>query len=105
MAENDLKQHYEDLWQKGITLLRDVMSTEQERSQMERYVPLFIYHAIEGNEFVVGLSEQFQVDWLSPKLALPLERALHAAGLPEEIRVRFAVKAQQEGSANSIPSS
>ena len=104
MAENDLKEQHENLWQKGISLLRDVMSTEQERSQMERYVPLFTYHAIEGNEFVVGLSEQFQVDWLSPKLALPLERALHAAGLPEEIHVRFAVKGQQEGSSISIPS-
>ena len=53
MAENDLKQHYDDLWQKGITLLRDVMSTEQERSQMERYVPLITFHEIEGNEYVV----------------------------------------------------
>ena len=34
MKENDLKQSCEDLWQKAISLLREVMATEQERSQM-----------------------------------------------------------------------
>lgn len=104
MTENILDQQYENLWQKGISLLREVMSTEEERSQMERYVPLFTYHAIEGNEYVVGLAEQFQVDWLSPKLVLPLERALHSAGLPEEIHVRFAVKVGDKGTAITTPS-
>ena len=104
MEENNLQQQYENLWQKGISLLREVMTTEEERSQMERYVPLFTYHAIEGNEYIVGLAEQFQVDWLSPKLVIPLERALHSAGLPEEIHVRFAVKGQPKNSVISTPS-
>ena len=104
MIENDLKQSSEYLWEKGISLLREVMKTEEERSQMERYFPLFTCHSMEGNEYVVGLAEQFQVDWLTPKLALPLERALHAAGLPEDVHVRFAVKGQQAKDTISTPS-
>ena len=82
MIENNLIASSEELWQKSLSLLREVMETDQERSQMERYVPLITSHLIENNEYVVGLSDQFHVDWLSPKLSLPLERALHAAGLP-----------------------
>ena len=104
MKENDLQLSSEELWQKGISLLREVMTTDEERSQMERYFPLFISHSIEGNEYVVGLAEQFQVDWLSPKLMIPLERALHSAGLPEEIHVRFAVKENPNNSVISTPS-
>lgn len=104
MSEYDAKESTENLWQGAVSLLREIMTTEQERSQMERYFPLFTYHGIEGNEFVVGLAEQFQVDWLSPKLALPLERALHASGLPKDIHVKFAVKDKQESVASSIPS-
>ena len=104
MIENNLIASSEELWQKSLSLLREVMETEQERSQMERYVPLITSHLIENNEYVVGFSDQFHVDWLSPKLALPLERALHAAGLPEEFHVRFAVREKQESSTPATPS-
>ena len=104
MMEHNLIESSDELWQKAISLLREVMATDQERSQMERYFPLFISHSIENNEYVVGLSEQFHVDWLSPKFALPLERALHSVGLPNEFHVRFTVRKQQEDSATTTPS-
>ena len=104
MEEYDLTLSSEELWQKAIALLREVVTTDQERSQMERYVPLLTSHAIENNEYVVGLSDQLQVDFLSPKLLLPLERALHASGLPKEIHVRFAVKSQQANVTPAMPS-
>ena len=104
MEEHSLKKSSEELWQQAVSLLRDVMTTDQERSQMERYFPLFTSHEIEGEEYIVGMEEQFQVDWVSPKLSLPLERALHAAGLPKEIHVRFAVKQKQDNSIQTIPS-
>ena len=68
MAEHDLINSSEELWQKAIALLREVMTTDQERSQMERYVPLLTSHSIENNEYVVGLSDQLQVDFLHKKL-------------------------------------
>ena len=104
MQEQNLIIASEELWQRAIALLREVVTTDQERSQMERYVPLLVSHSIENNEFVVGLSDQLQVDFLSPKLALPLERALHASGLPKEIRVRFAVKEGHENQTTTTPS-
>lgn len=104
MTEHDLIDSSNDLWQKAISLLQEVMTTEQERSQMERYFPLITSHAIENNEYVVGLSEQFQVDWLGPKFALPLERALHTVGLSKNIPVRFAVKKQQNNTTMTTPS-
>ena len=91
MTEHDLIDSSNDLWQKAISLLQEVMTTEQERSQMERYFPLITSHAIENNEYVVGLSEQFQVDWLGPKFALPLERALHTVGLSKSSTVSFSL--------------
>lgn len=104
MIENYSIKSSEELWQKSLSLLREVMTTEQERSQMERYVPLLISHSIEKNEYVVGLPDQLSVDWLSPKLALPLERALHVAGLPKDFHVRFAVKEKQENITATTPS-
>lgn len=104
MIENNLINSSEELWQRSLSLLREVMTTDQERSQMERYLPLLTSHSIENNEYVIGLSDQFHVDWLSPKIALPLERALHAAGLPKEFHVRFAVRERQENVTTSTPS-
>ena len=53
MQEQNLIIASEELWQRAIALLREVVTTDQERSQMERYVPLLVSHSIENNEFVV----------------------------------------------------
>jgi len=104
MQEQDSERKAEELWQRAIALLRDIMTTDEERSQMERYLPMFTYHGIEGNEYVVGLADQFQVDWVTPKLALPLERALHASGMPREMHMKFSVKQMAENMSVPTPS-
>ena len=80
MTDTDITKSPEELWKGAISLLREVLANDQERSQMERYFPMITTHGIMDGDYVVGLSDQFKVDWLSPKLTLPLERALHAAG-------------------------
>ena len=91
MTDIDVTKSPEELWKGAISLLREVLANDQERSQMERYFPMITTHGIMDGDYVVGLSDQFTVDWLSPKLTLPLERALHAAGLSKDIHVRFIV--------------
>ena len=98
MKDNISEKAQEEIWKVAISMLREVLTTDQERSQMERYFPMITTHGIEDGEYVVGLSDTFQVEWVAPKLTLPLERALHAAGLPEDIHVRFSVKGKSEPS-------
>ncbi len=104
MLEYDIKNNSEELWKKAISLLRDIMVTPEERSQLERYFPMLTFHGFENGEYVIGLADQFQVDWVTPKLALPLERALHASGLPKDVHVKFAIRQPSHYVAPQAPS-
>ena len=65
MSENNLENTPEELWQGAVALLRDIMTTEQERSQWERYYPMFVSREIVDGKYVIGLEDQFHVDWIA----------------------------------------
>lgn len=92
MSGNEQSGDGEKLWVEAVARMRLNFKTDRERSQAERYVPMFVSHEIEGNEYIIGVSEKIQVDWFTPMFVAPLEQALHESGLPETIHVRFAVR-------------
>ena len=65
---------------------------------------MFTSHGIEGSTFMVGLSDEFEVEWIGNKLAIPMERALRAAGLSNEVNVKFAVRQTSKSSTISAAS-
>lgn len=94
----------EELWRNALSLLRKMVTTDQERSQLERYIPMFTSHGIEGNSFMIGLSDEFEVEWIGNKLAEPMERALRAAGLLNDMNVKFVVRQNSKSSTISTAS-
>ena len=104
MSEFESEKTSEELWRNALSLLRKMATTDQERSQLERYIPMFTSHGIEGNTFMIGLSDEFEVEWIGNKLAEPIERALRAAGLANEMSVKFAVRQTSKSSTISTAS-
>lgn len=104
MSEFETEKTSEELWRNALSLLRQMATTDQERSQFERYIPMFTSHGIEGSTFMVGLSDEFEVEWIGNKLAIPMERALRAAGLSNEVNVKFAVRQTSKSSTISAAS-
>ncbi len=58
MSELESEKTSEELWRNALSLLRQMATTDQERSQLERYIPMFTSHGIEGNNFMIGLSDE-----------------------------------------------
>ena len=104
MSEFETEKTSEELCRNALSLLRQMATTDQERSQFERYIPMFTSHGIEGSTFMVGLSDEFEVEWIGNKLAIPMERALRAAGLSNEVNVKFAVRQTSKSSTISAAS-
>ena len=52
MSEFESEKTSEELWRNALSLLRKMATTDQERSQLERYIPMFTSHGIEGNSFM-----------------------------------------------------
>lgn len=104
MSDQEAEKNPEELWRIAIDLLRKMAATDQERSQFERYIPMFTSHGIEGTNYIVGLSDSFEVEWIGNKIADPLDHALHAAGLPTYISVKLAVRQPSKPLKVSTPS-
>src|SRR5574344_61126 len=81
----------DELWSKATDCYRASLKTDTERSQMERYFPMFISHEMEGSEFRVGVEQELQVEWFTPLYAKPLANAIRVVGGPSDVVVRFIV--------------
>ena len=79
------------LWDRAVELYKATLTTDSERSQMERHFPQFIYHKQVNAEYLIGVAEELQVDWFSQIYAQALENALHSAGLDSSVSVKFTV--------------
>jgi chromosomal replication initiator protein len=88
------------LWQQVIHRFRDNLKTESDISKMERYFPLFSSFDLVGNEFLIGVKEDFHVEWFTPLYGKSLEEAFTLCGRPN-VKVKFIVVKDKED--NTIP--
>jgi chromosomal replication initiator protein len=88
------------LWQQVIHRFRDNLKTESDISKMERYFPLFPSFDLVGNEFLIGVKEDFHVEWFTPLYGKSLEEAFTLCGRPN-VKVKFIVVKDKED--NTIP--
>jgi chromosomal replication initiator protein len=79
------------LWQQVIHRFRDNLKDESDIRKMERYFPLFTSFELKGDEFLIGVKEDFHVEWFTPLYSGRLEEAFTLCGRPN-IKVRFIVK-------------
>ena len=70
----------EGLWEQVVELVKNRFSTENDRSKMERYFPLFLSHEFKENTLHIAVAEALQVEWFTPLFTKPIESALHELG-------------------------
>lgn len=80
MIEKTLKNAPEGLWEKVVNLVKDNLTTDSERSQMDRYFPMFVSHEFADGIMRIGVAEAIQVEWFTPLYAQPIEKALEELG-------------------------
>ncbi len=89
------------LWQQVIHRFRDNLTSESDINQMERYFPLFSSFKLLGDEFLIGVKEDFHVEWFTPLYAKRLEEAFTLCGRPN-IKVKFVVSNEKEDNEKFI---
>lgn len=96
MGENSLfVKDPEKMWKGAVFLMRSSMS-ESDCSRLDRYMGMVTTHREENGEYVVGFNGQMAVDlWQSQNYGPLLEEALHDVGLPEEMKVTYAVREKE----------
>ena len=70
----------EGLWEQVVELVKNRFSTENDRSKMERYFPLFLSHEFTENTLHIAVAEALQVEWFTSLFTKPIESALHELG-------------------------
>ena len=55
----------EGLWEQVVELVKSRFSTENDRSKMERYFPLFLSHEFKENTLHIAVAEALQVEWFT----------------------------------------
>lgn len=80
-----------DLWDIAVALYKTSLPSIEEVKKWDRHAASFASHELDGNTFVVGVADQFLVDFYSPIYAEPLRIALVKAGAPTDVTVKFMV--------------
>ena len=80
-----------DLWDIAVALYKTSLSSIEDAKKWDRHAASFASHEIDGNICVVGVADQYLVDFYSPIYAEPLRMALVKAGAPMDITVKFMV--------------
>ncbi len=80
-----------DLWDIAVALYKTSLPSIEKVKKWDRHAASFASHELDGNTFVVGVADQFLVDFYSPIYAEPLRIALVKAGAPTDVTVKFMV--------------
>ena len=80
-----------DLWDIAVALYKTSLPSIEEVKKWDRHAASFASQELDGNTFVVGVADQFLVDFYSPIYAEPLRIALVKAGAPTDVTVKFMV--------------
>ena len=80
-----------DLWVIAVALYKMSLTSADDISRWDRYSALFASHKLEGNRFIIGVGDQYIIDYVAPIYSEPLRIALIKAGAPQDVEVVFKV--------------
>ena len=90
------------IWERIVATYRARLTLSEEIRRMEMHFPQFLSHTLNGNEFRIGVAEELQKEWFTQLYAKPLEEAIHAVGLGEEVKVVFVLEQPNAAHAKII---
>jgi len=88
------------LWQQATEHLKSVIKS---KDLFERWIEIIKPLSIQNNCFVLTVDNDFYQDWLDKNYKSLILTALHAAGAPQEMTLRFEVVRPAEGSTGHEP--
>jgi chromosomal replication initiator protein len=88
------------LWQQATEHLKSVIKS---KDLFERWIEIIKPLSIQNNCFVLTVDNDFYQDWLDKNYKSLILTALHAAGAPQEMTLRFEVVRPTEGSSAHEP--
>jgi chromosomal replication initiator protein len=88
------------LWQQATEHLKSVIKS---KDLFERWIEIIKPLSIQNNCFVLTVDNDFYQDWLDKNYKSLILTALHAAGAPQEMTLRFEVVRPLEGSTAHEP--
>ena len=95
-------QSVDHVWNSIVARVKASLPTEVERSRMNRYFPLMLTHTQVGGEYLIGVSEQIQVEMFTDLYAKLIEEALEMDGRAG-LQVRFVVNKPTSPQPTPLP--
>ena len=95
-------QSVDHVWNSIVARVKTSLPTEVERSRMNRYFPLMLTHSQVGGEYLIGVSEQIQVEMFTDLYAKLIEEALEMDGRAG-LQVRFVVNKPTSPQPTPLP--
>ena len=83
-----------DIWVLAIALYKTSLPSAEEISRWDRHAASFYSHELEGDNFVIGVADDFAAEYYTSIYSEPLRIALIKAGAPADVKVVFRITEQ-----------
>ena len=80
-----------DLWDLMVALYKTSLPSMEESKKWDRHAAAFASHTLEGNNYIIGVADNYAATYYESIYAEPLRRALVKAGAPQDVKVKFMV--------------
>jgi chromosomal replication initiator protein len=80
-----------DLWVLTVALYKMSLKSAEDIGRWDRHAMSFASHELEGDKFVIGVTDQYAAEYYTSLYAEPLRIALIQAGAQPEVKVVFSV--------------
>ena len=80
-----------DLWVLAVALYKMSLKSSEDIGRWDRHAVAFASHELEGDRFVIGVTDQYAADYYTSLYAEPLRIALIQAGAQPDVKVIFSV--------------
>ena len=80
-----------DLWVLTVALYKMSLKSAEDIGRWDRHAMSFASHELEGDKFIIGVTDQYAAEYYTSLYAEPLRIALIQAGAQPEVKVVFSV--------------
>ena len=80
-----------DLWDLMVALYKTSLPSMEESKKWDRHAAAFASHTLEGNDYIIGVADNYAATYYESIYSEPLRRALVKAGAPQAVKVKFMV--------------
>ena len=87
--ETNLKSTSHDVWERAKSVYLSTLQSEEERSQVDRYLSMITSVTRTGNEFLIRTSNAYSADFLRDNYSERLQKCLELVSTGEKISLEF----------------